>query len=122
MPSQHSQIFVKSSHFVWDPSRQRKLRRKLGNLIKSPQDTLDTMLEEHLSDVQNLLLEKKAEYEEKSQDSSRADDVPPALRSPPIIGGGGVGGGLRSPKGPPLGYFSVSSPVPKSPRSPMKRV
>ncbi|KAH7411651.1 putative histone deacetylase [Phaeosphaeria sp. MPI-PUGE-AT-0046c] len=118
----HSRIFVKSSHYVWDPSRQRKLRRKLGNLIKSPQDSLDSMLEEHLSDVQNLLLEKKAEYEERSEASSRADEG--ALRSPPIIGGGGNGGGnlLRSPKGPALGYFSVSSPVPKSPRSPMRRV
>lgn len=52
-------IFVKNSHFVWNPSRQRKMRKKLGNLIQSPKDGLDDMLEQHLEEVQNLLLEKK---------------------------------------------------------------
>ena len=43
-------IFVKNSHFVWNPSRQRKMRKKLGNLIQSPKDGLDDMLEQHLEE------------------------------------------------------------------------
>jgi histone deacetylase 6 len=86
--SQHSKIFVKNSHYVWDPARQRKLRRKLGNLVKSPQDSLDTMLEEHLKEVQDLLLEKKSEYEEMNDVSSRTDDqVQATVRSPPLFSG-----------------------------------
>lgn len=129
---QHTKIFVKNSHYVWDPSRQRKLRRKLGNLIKSPKDTLDTMLEEHLSEVQDLLLEKKREYEETNDVSSHTDEQMSStapggngLRSPPLIGGSSStrpdSGALRSPKMPPVGYFSVPSHSPRSPRSPLKR-
>jgi histone deacetylase 6 len=129
---QHSKIFVKNSHYVWDPARQRKLRRKLGNLIKSPQDSLDTMLEEHIKEVQDLLLEKKNEFEEMDDQSSRADEQIPAnapLRSPPALGRAftpvsrqeSVAAALKSPKMPAMGYFNVSSPTPKSPRSPLKR-
>ncbi|KAH9878770.1 hypothetical protein IAQ61_002044 [Plenodomus lingam] len=55
----HTRIFVKNSHYVWDPSRQRKVRRKLGNLVRSSKDTLDDMLEEHLEEIKTLLLEKR---------------------------------------------------------------
>jgi histone deacetylase 6 len=55
---------------VWDPSRQRKLRRKLGNLVKSSENSLDAMLEAHMKDVQDYLIEKKEEYEEMNDVSS----------------------------------------------------
>ena len=136
--SKHSKIFVKNSHFVWDPTRQRKLRKKLGNLVQSPKDTLDDMLEEHLEEVQNLLLQKKSEFEETNGLSSQTDEAQQmamgGLRSPPLPSGahtpkqsalglreGSVPQSMRSPKMPALGYFSVSSASPRSPRSPMKR-
>jgi histone deacetylase 6 len=122
---------VKNSHFVWDPSRVRKMRKKLGNLVKSSKDTLDDMLEEHLEEVQKLLLEKKSEFEETTDSSSRTDDGPQnmasGLRSPPLPSG------LHTPKNgarqesvtnasrngmPQMGMFGVSS---KGPRSPVKR-
>ena len=129
---------MKNSHFAWDPTRQRKLRKKLGNLVKSPKDTLDDMLEEHLEEVQNLLLEKKSEFEERNSHSSQTDEGQQfsvgGLRSPPLPGGmhtpkfpesgirhENMANSLRSPKMPPLGMFSVSSMSPRSPRSPMKR-
>ncbi|KAH7089892.1 putative histone deacetylase [Paraphoma chrysanthemicola] len=126
----HSKIFVKNSHFVWDPSRQRKLRRKLGNLIKSPQDSLDTMLEEHQKEVQDLLLERRSEYEEMNDVSSRTDDqVQTALRSPPLFGGPftpnsrqeSMTKAVKSPILPPVGIFSMPSHSPRSPRSPLKK-
>jgi len=130
--SQHSRIFIKNSHYVWDPSRQRKLRRKLGNLVKSPQDSLDSMLEAHLVEVQKLLLEKKSEYEEMNDTSSHTDDqmqMTSGLRSPPQLGAAftpstrqsSVPKAEKTPKMPPVGFFSVSSPSPRSPRSPLKR-
>jgi histone deacetylase 6 len=90
------------------------------------------MLEAHLQDVQDLLLEKKNEYEEMTDFSSRTDEqLPPhvPLRSPPALGRPftpnsrqeSVSAALKSPKMPALGYFNVSSPAPKSPRSPLKR-
>jgi histone deacetylase 6 len=90
------------------------------------------MLEEHLKEVQDLLLEKKNEFEEMNDLSSRTDEQIPAnapLRSPPALGRAftpaarqeSVGAALKSPKMPAMGYFNVSSPAPKSPRSPLKR-
>jgi histone deacetylase 6 len=126
-------IFVKNSHFVWAPTRQRKLRKKLGRLVRSPKDTLDDMLEEHIKEVQTLLSEKKSEFQDSEDLSSRTDEGPQTmvtgLRSPPPPSGShtpkrfepGAGPSelLRSPRGPTLGYFSVSSP--RSPRSPVKK-
>ncbi|PZC92245.1 AcuC, Deacetylase, histone deacetylase and acetoin utilization protein [Pyrenophora tritici-repentis] len=129
---EHSMIFAKDSHFVWDPSRQRKVRKKLGNLRKSPKDTLDEMLEEHLEEVQTMLLRKKSELDEMSDLSSRTDDGPQAmdteLRSPPLPSASQTpkrfeAGGrqenasrlLKSPKLPPVGMFGVT------PKSPVKR-
>jgi histone deacetylase 6 len=128
---QRSKIFVKNSHFVWDPSRVRKMRKKLGNLVKSSKDTLDDMLEEHLQEVQELLLEKKSEFEETDDLSSRTDEGPQnmasGLRSPPLPSGlhtpqngvrqESVGNALRNGM-PPMAMFGVS---PKRPRSPVKR-
>jgi histone deacetylase 6 len=128
-------IFVKNSHFVWDPSRQRKMRKKLGNLVQSPKDNLDDMLEEHLEEVQSLLLEKKRVFEETHDLSSRTDEGPQnmatGLRSPPVLGASqiskrfdagsrqeGAANLLRSPRMPQMGSFSANSP---SPRSPIKR-
>jgi len=125
-------IFVKNSHFVWNPSRQRKMRKKLGNLIQSPKDGLDDMLEQHLEEVQNLLLEKKGEFDEMNDLSSRTDEGPQhmakGLRSPPLPsasqtpkrfdpGNRQEGAILKSPKMPQMGLFSASP----GPRSPIKR-
>ncbi|KAF2826405.1 hypothetical protein CC86DRAFT_351075 [Ophiobolus disseminans] len=130
---EHSKIFIKNSHYVWDPSRQRKLRRKLGNLVKSPQDSLDTMLEAHLEEVQKLLLEKKSEYEEMIDISSQTDDqtqMTSGLRSPPQLGGAFTSHSRQSSasnavkmtsKGPEMGFFTAQTYGPKTPRSPLKR-
>jgi histone deacetylase 6 len=89
------------------------------------------MLEEHLKEVQDLLLEKKREFEEMNDSSSRTDDAAAApLRSPLALGRAftpttrqesSMSSALKSPKMPALGYFSVSSPTPRSPKSPLKR-
>ena len=119
-------IFVKNSHFVWDPSRSRKMRKKLGNLIKSPVDTLDDMLRVHLEEVQELLLEKKSELEDMDDTSSRTDEGPPTttpigLQSSPLPNvpyssrrfdpgarQDNVINALKSPKMPAVGLFAVS--------------
>ena len=108
------------------------MRKKLGNLRKSPKDTLDDMLEEHLEEVQTLLLRKKSELDDTSDLSSRTDDGPQAmdtgLRSPPLpsasqtpkrLEAGGrqesASKTLKSPKMPTVGMFGVT------PKSPIKR-
>jgi histone deacetylase 6 len=89
------------------------------------------MLEAHMKDVQDYLIEKKEEYEEMNDVSSRADDQIPAvepLKSPPALGRGftprtrqgSVPDALKSPQMPKMGYFTVPSHSP-SPRSPLKR-
>jgi histone deacetylase 6 len=80
------------------------------------------MLEAHMKDVQDYLIEKKEEYEEMNDVSSRADDQIPAvepLKSPPALGRGFT---PRTRQGsvPKMGYFTVPSHSP-SPRSPLKR-
>lgn len=67
---------------------------------------MDGMLEAHVDEVKSLLLEKKKEHEESEDAERRAEEV--GVRSPSIAGAGI--GALRSPKMPPLGYFSVTSP------------
>jgi histone deacetylase 6 len=89
--------------------------------VQSPRDTLDAMLEEHLPEVQALMLQRKLEYEELNDVSSRTDE-PVQLKSPPrgLLGGkfANEGMGGKTPKGgPPVGMFSVSP----GPRSPLKR-
>jgi len=134
----HSRIFVKNSHYVWDPTRQRKLRRRLGNLVRSTKDTLDEMLDAHLEEIQALLLEKRSEFEEKNNLSTCADQglqsLAAGFRSPcfpgpsnaanPIDPGlrhESVARMLRSPKMPPVGMFSMPPTSPRSPMSPIKR-
>ncbi|KAF2129034.1 hypothetical protein P153DRAFT_357507 [Dothidotthia symphoricarpi CBS 119687] len=125
---ERSRIFVKNSHFAWDPARAKKLRRKLGNLVRSPMETLDTMLREHEEEVQSLLLKKKSEYAEDYLTSSVADERPQptanGLRSPLPISraqtprgelGARHEGPTNSVKGPPRGFFTVPSQAPKSP-------
>lgn len=126
-------IFVKNSHFVWDPSRQRKMRKKLGNLIQSPKDTLDDMLEQHLEEVQDLLWEKKSEFEELNEISSRTEEGPQnvatGLQSSPLptapyaskrFETANAPNALKSPRMPAVGLFAVS-PKTSGARTPMKR-
>jgi len=90
------------------------------------------MLEAHMEDVQKYLLEKTAEYAEMNDVSSVADDQIPAtgpLRSPPSLARAftprarqeSMSDALKSPKLPAVGFFSVPSHSPRSPRSPLKR-
>jgi histone deacetylase 6 len=99
------------------------MRRKLGNLVRSSEDSLDRMLDEHFGDVTDLLGEKRKEWEEEFGRTSEGEGSAAGLRSPPLQGGRGAGVGevMKSPKGPPLGLFSVSAHSPRSPRSPLKR-
>ncbi|KAF3032753.1 Histone deacetylase hda1 [Didymella heteroderae] len=121
---QHTKIFVKQSHYAFNRNSTKKLRKKLGDLQQSNWDTLDDMLVGHRLEVQDLLLEKKNEYIEDTENSTPDEDQQAALnggfRSPPL----GLdtqaikarhANGLRGL--PPVGVFS--SPVPRSPRSPM---
>jgi histone deacetylase 6 len=118
---------VKRSHFAFNRNTTKKLRKKLGDLQQSDWDTLDEMLVGHRKEVQELLLEKKSEFAEETETSTPTDDDQQAA----------LNGGFRSPprgldtqaikarhanglRGlPPVGVFS--SPVPRSPRSPMGR-
>ncbi|KAF1926568.1 putative histone deacetylase [Didymella exigua CBS 183.55] len=88
---QHTKIFVKQSHYAFNRNLTKKLRKKLGDLQQSDWNTLDDMLVGHRQEVIDLLLEKKSEFTDTDANGLR---------------------GL-----PPVGVFS--SPVPKSPRSPM---
>jgi hypothetical protein len=76
------------------------------------------MLEAHMQHVTELLLSKKKEYEELNGVEEAAAPPPPSLGrafAPAPT--------LKSPKMPPLGFFSVSAAAhgPRSPRSPLKR-
>lgn len=81
------------------------------------------MLEGHKTEVQQLLSEKKREFAE-DEDSTPTDEEQQAgmnggFRSPPR-GLGAQATKVRPTNGlPPIGVFS--SPVPRSPRSPMSR-
>jgi histone deacetylase 6 len=121
-------VFVASDHHVWDPNRQRKLRKKYGNLKKSGQHSLSYMLQEHMEEVKELLLSKKKAGDSDHENGVRSiEEHQEVLRSPPL----GIGGftqtdngadsrkasatPVRSPRMPAIGYFSAS------PHSPMKR-
>lgn len=125
---QHTKIFVKQSHFAFNRSTNKKLRKKLGNLQQSDWDTLDEMLVGHREEVQDLLLEKKSEFAEETETSTPTDDDQQAaqnggFRSPPLsLDAQSIkarhANGLRSL--PPVGVFS--SPKPSgTPSSPMRR-
>ncbi|KAJ4990594.1 histone deacetylase [Stagonosporopsis vannaccii] len=119
----HTKIFVKQSHFAFSRSTTKKLRKRLGNLQQSEWETLDEMLVGHRTEVQELLSEKRREFVEDDASTPTDEDQQ-----------AGLNGGFKSlPRGlgtqaskerhtnglPPIGVFS--SPVPRSPRSPMGR-
>ena len=108
----------------------RKIRKKYGKLHQSDHTDLSEMLEHHRQEVQDLLRQKRVEYEEERRLAALADEEQQGLRSPPLPvstpvkrlnNGNGRTGGISSPTSPKLpqmGYFSVGSPDPRSPRSP----
>ena len=59
---------MKQSHFVFNRSTTKKPRRRLGNLQQSEWDTLDQMLVGHRKEVQDLLLERKNDFTEDTED------------------------------------------------------
>src|SRR5262249_49934916 len=85
--SKRSLVFVANNHHVWDPNRQRKIRRKYGKLKKSDHSDLNEMLAEHMEEVQELLLQKKAEREEEDKLLHMAEEEQQGLRSPPLASG-----------------------------------
>ncbi|OSS47788.1 hypothetical protein B5807_06562 [Epicoccum nigrum] len=119
----HTKIFVKQSHFVFNRSSAKKPRKRLGDLQQSEWDTLDEMLVGHREEVQDLILERKRDFEEDTEESTPTDDDQQAtsngnLRSPPQ--------GLEAIKArhanglrhlPAVGLFQP----PRSPRSPIRR-
>lgn len=117
---------MKQSHFVFNRSSNKKPRKRLGDLQQSEWDTLDEMLVGHRGEVQDMLLERKSDFEEDTEESTPTDDDQQALnggfRSPPQgLDAQAIkarhANGLRSL--PSVGLFP--SPVPRSPRSPMGR-
>jgi histone deacetylase 6 len=116
---------VKQSHYAFNRASTKKLRKKLGNLQQSDWDTLDEMLEHHREEVQTLLLERRNEFAEETEDSTPTDDEQQAglnggLRSPLFEDTNSIksryANGLRGHQGPlpPVGVWP-------SPSSPMKR-
>ncbi|KAF2710887.1 putative histone deacetylase [Pleomassaria siparia CBS 279.74] len=121
----HSLIFVQDTHLVWDPTRNRKVRKKYGNLQKSSKNKVNEMLIEHKEEVLGLLLRKKNEYERiEEEDTPMVNSKQYGLRSPPLPGAstpitrhGSTPTSLKSPKMPPVGMFNVSG----NPKSPLRR-
>lgn len=101
----------------------KKPRKRLGDLQQSEWDTLDEMLVGHRAEVQELLLDRKRDFEEDTEESTPTDDDQQSslngnLRSPPQ--------GLEAIKArhanglrhlPAVGLFQP----PRSPRSPTRR-
>lgn len=147
------------THLAWDPSRVRKLRKKYGNLVKSPRSNLNEMLAEHQQEVFDLLLSETEEWRTTQRQKELEEET--LARATMTMPGVGIGVGLggqpqqsvivtgiqrpgnggsgftmersrslnsplpqtstplgKSPRGPPIGMFSVGS---GSPRSPVKR-
>ncbi|EOD53108.1 putative histone deacetylase protein [Neofusicoccum parvum UCRNP2] len=60
----YSHIFVADHHAAWDPSRQRKLRKKYGNVLRSPHNDIPNMLEGHRDAVVDIMLQKTEDWRE----------------------------------------------------------
>lgn len=52
---QHSLNFVSNNHLVWDIDRKKPSKR-LGNLVRSPESTLNDMLIKHQEEAQEFIL------------------------------------------------------------------
>lgn len=131
-------IFVQNSHYMFDPNRVHKKRKKWGRLIQSNKDKLEDMLSYHKDAVYEYLLEKKTGFEERERQISLINSYHQGgLRSPPLASGSqsprvsdtrqNSVSNRKSPKLPPVGFFTVSSNSPRlgthsprSPRSPLK--
>jgi len=126
---------------MFDPNRYHKKRKKWGKILQSDKDKLEDMLSYHRESVQEYLLEKKIEYEERQRQTSLANTYQQqqgGMKSPPLPSGsragshsspglsdarqGSVPHSRKSPKLPPVGFYTVAANSPRlgtgSPRSP----
>ncbi|KAK7564298.1 hypothetical protein JOL62DRAFT_507955 [Phyllosticta paracitricarpa] len=85
----HSSVFVVDDHPAFDPSRQRRLRKRFGNVTHSPHTTIPNMLEGHRDEVLETMREmtedwcieqeehkaKRQRAAEAAASSSSADDT-----------------------------------------------
>jgi histone deacetylase 6 len=55
-------VYVAENHSVWSPERQRKQRKKYGQLVKSETFSLNDMLSTHRNEVLSRLLQDTADY------------------------------------------------------------
>lgn len=70
------------------------------------------MLLGHQEEVQTLLLEQKAAYDAENRQTSSAEEEDQGLKSPGS--GSGTTRQNASISGPPMGIFSLNSPVKKT--------
>jgi histone deacetylase 6 len=135
--TQHSTVFVADGHSVWSPERQRKQRKKYGNLVKSERRNLNDMLSEHHSYVLNKLTEGMENFKTEtalptSETMDTKDDIQTAIEADQMVDGmttltpaiaikdedisspGRVSASphpMRSPhRMPPVGTFTVTTP------------
>ncbi|KAF2423171.1 putative histone deacetylase [Tothia fuscella] len=139
----NSDIYVAHNHAAWAPDRQRRIRKKYGNIHQSDMNDLSEMLIAHKEEITDKLLEftkgwrdsrRRETTQQHQPQSAQRNSYTPAQNASsalqyrqddiPVRGSPSVSPNLKSPVCmgggglPAMGMFSVSSPQGK--RSPDK--
>jgi len=135
----HSTVYIAHNHHVWSPDRQRKQRKKYGNLIQSNAVNLSDMVEQHRGEVFAKMLEEIPDLNSTIESQTKIDVTkvedeitiggPPttndsngeslsisgelgAVKDEVISPSGLTSSPLKSPslRLPPVGVFNVTTP------------
>ncbi|KAB2569649.1 Histone deacetylase HDA1 [Lasiodiplodia theobromae] len=74
-----SHIYVAHGHAAWDPSRQRKLRKKYGYVQRSEHADLSNMLQEHHKEVTDIMWQLTEEWREEQATAAKLRAAEEAL-------------------------------------------
>ncbi|KAJ9665365.1 Histone deacetylase hda1 [Coniosporium apollinis] len=126
---EHSLVFVPSDHLAWDPARQRKIKKRYGNLVRSSRKRITDLLVEHREQVQEALLEctekwrtEKAQEEERKKEALlKANAAVYVQNNLALRATEDRDSPVQSPKKQPvMGYFTATPPL-RGPGSPNVR-
>ena len=103
----HSDCFVAHDHQAWNPERNRRVRRKYGNLQRSGCNDLNEMLVEAKEAVQGRMLDETRAWRDEEKRKAAAPPPSSTQRLPAMRAGNSFGEELKAP---PSQTQATSSP------------
>lgn len=110
-----SMIFVAENHYIWEKAKTKALSKRWGTLIQSPKTEIQEMLQLHIQQVMDEIMELTDDWREEQKTLSAADELSAmdtgisdrGLAADDVFA---MSSPERSNPLPPMGNFALQSP------------